>query len=496
MRQSVQGPPVGYFTPPSGPMATRSPQASAAQQTGPQSAASSAFRPGQTQMGGGPLQDSTVQVRNQAAASPHHQLAPPHHVPSPASLTPQTHLTYPVNYPYLMPPEGYRIPQLAVPDPFRLSMHQIDLLDPIKKCVKSGEPGGHKVEAELFHYFSDFWLGPTEIDPHAYNYEWPLTLTAEDIRRLPRYETLAKEEHRKVITYQTGCRVFRLRCVAIKKIETRDIRDLWPTAPTTWPSCFYIHINGIELTARRKPHNARDLPVDLSMSLKDGENKLQISLLPRDGEFENTRFFFAVEKMEIHSFEMVRGQVQTVPAEKVRQIIRERLNKTAADEDLAVVTENLNVSLIDPFTAQVFTHPARSELCTHLDCFDLETFIRTRKSVSGPASLNDKWTCPICNVDARPQLLKVDRFFEEVRDELVSKNQLEVAQAIKISSNGSWTLQTIQESTPERRSSSQTPLAKRKAGSQRAGSATSRPKIESSSTRTAPSSERVVIELD
>ncbi|KAJ5094166.1 hypothetical protein N7456_010027 [Penicillium angulare] len=476
-------------------MATRSPQASIAQRNGPQSVVSSASTLGQAQLGGGALQGSIAQVRNQPA-SPHPQVASPHYPPSQASLTPQTHLSYPLNYRFLMPPEGYRVPQLAEPDPLRVSMHQIDLLDPIKHCMKTNE-NGDSVETELFHYFSDFWLEPTVVNPQVYNYEWSLTLAAEDIRRLPRYvESPEKEGYRKVVIYQTGCRAFRLRCVAVKNSETRDIKDLWPTAPTTWPSCFYIHVNGNELIARRKAHNGRDVPVDLSTFLTSGANKLQINLLLREDECKDMRYFIAVEKMEIHSFEMVRGQVQTIQAEKVRQTIRERLNKTTADEDLAVVTENLTVSLIDPFTAQVFAHPARSDLCTHLDCFDLETFIRTRKSVSGPTPLNDKWTCPICNVDARPQLLKVDRFFEEVREELVSKNQLEVAQAIKISSNGSWTLQTIQESTPERRSESQTPFAKRKAGSQRARSATSRPKIESSSTPTAASSERIVIELD
>lgn len=391
----------------------------------------------------------------------------------------------------------------------RLGLHQAGLRDPLKKCIKKG-PGGEMREAELYHYVSHFALEPSVVDPKGYNYVWNFSVSADDMTRHPRpVETPVREGHRRILTYQSGCRTFRLRCVALPASETEKTKTLWHTAPTTWPSVFYIHLNGKEFTPRRKVHNGKDLPLDITLDLQQGDNKLQVDLLLGPDECKNIRYYFGVEIMDVSRFDLVRSLVRALPAEAVRQKIQKRLNKTIEDDDVAVVTDNLTISLIDPFTAQVCHTPARSSHCDHQECFDLETFIKTRKSVSGPTPMNDNWRCPICNADARPQLLLLDRFLEDVRMQLIQRKQLEGAKSIQIKPDGTWTVKTTRdEAAPAREKPPRLFSAKRKADDLKAPSenAASRLKYEKPQSpeyqppEPTPSGsqppERIVIEID
>ncbi|KAJ5552331.1 Zinc finger MIZ-type [Penicillium frequentans] len=460
-------------------------------------------------------QNHTPQTQTRQSHTPQNH-TPQNHTPqmhtpqmhTPQMHTPQMHTPRPPSPAPLLPPPGYRLPQTAPPNPMRLGLHQADLRDPIKKCIKKG-PGGEMREAELYHYVSHFALEPSVVDPEGYNYVWNFSVSADDMTRHPRpVETSVKEGHRRILTYQSGCRTFRLRCVALPASQTAKTKTLWHTAPTTWPSVFYIHLNGREFTPRRKIHNGKDLPLDITLDLQQGENKLQVDLLLGPDECKNIRYYFGIEIMDVSRFDLVRSLVRALPADVVRQKIQKRLNKTTEDDDVAVVTNNLTVSLIDPFTAQVCHTPARSSYCDHQECFDLETFIKTRKSVSGPTPMNDNWRCPICNSDARPQLLLLDRFLEDVRMQLIQRNQLEGAQSIQIKPDGTWTVKATKDEAGPTKEKSRLPSAKRKADDLEipSGNAASRVKHENTQSpgnqppERMPSGsqppERIVIEID
>ena len=148
--------------------------------------------------------------------------------------------------------------------------------------------------------------------------------------------------------------------------------------------------------------------------------------------------------MQTLDFDQVRQQACTIPADETRQRIEKRLSPSGEDDDLTVVSQSLTVGLIDPFMAQIFKTPARSKHCKHLECFDLDTFISTRRSESGPAAMNDNWQCPICKADARPMHLTIDEFFVNIRAELISNNRLEEdIVAIDVRADGSWTAKVV-----------------------------------------------------
>lgn len=254
---------------------------------------------------------------------------------------------------------------------------------------------------------------------------------------------------------------------------------------------FYVFVNGAEMEPRRKIHNERDLSLDVTQRLKEGTNELVVKILLGPQECQKFCYVFGVEIMEISNFSRVRSLVQSISVDDSRQAIQKRLNPNPDDDDeLAIVTDDLSISLIDPFSAQIFQTPARSSKCSHLECFDLDTFIQTRKSVSGPAPMNDKWRCPICTSDARPQNLVIDYFLAEVRGVLEREDQLQIAQSISYRVDGTWTVKTISE---EQQSEKGSHPPKRKA-SQMTGSRSATP---AGKEKSPPKpSEHVVIELD
>lgn len=410
--------------------------------------------------------------------------------------TPTTRPPAPAAMP-LLPPVGHTASQIVQPNPVRLGLHQADLRDPVKQLVRL-TPGGGVEETALYQYLGGFSLSPTRIDPDVFSYRWKFPISADDYKRFPRYQH-HENGQRSIRTFLPGCRTYRLRVIALPDSHKERVENFWPTANTTWPSVLYIFVNNKEMYVRRKLHNGKDLPLDITRHLREGENEVNVHFLLGPGECKTFHYALGVEVMEISEYNTVLAITRKAPASETRVRIKQRLKPTTDDDELAVVTDSLTIPLIDPFMARIFNTPARSSHCNHIECFDLETFITTRKSESGHTAMIDNWLCPICKADARPQFLTVDNFFVDVREELRRTGCLETALSIQVEADGKWTAKTTRDNTspsdPTRSRLSQTPSAgKRKADSMTDGAEQSaRTKVES-----APRAvqEPTVIEID
>lgn len=401
----------------------------------------------------------------------------------------------------LLPPDGYRVPPTLGPNPMRLGLHQADLRDPVKKFIGQ-EPNGERVDVtELYHFANDFSLTPQFIDGNVPCYEWSFNLSEEDYSRLPRlHHDEPGQGQRPVQTLQAGCRTFRLRSVTMCDSEREDPTQSWFTKGTTWPSVFYIFVNGVEMFVRRKPHNGKDLPLDITKHLMKGENKVTVHFLLGPDECKDFRYAFGIERMITTTFEHARQAAKVIPVVETYQIIRKRLTPSE-DDDVAFLTDSLTINLIDPFTAHIFQTPVSSMFCTHLECFDLDTFVKTCKSEPGPAPLKSNWRCPICHADARPQCLRINNFLILVRDELIRTRRLEAAQAIQVKADGTWFLKVAAVDSPPSspvNGTSDPTAKKRKADTLDPDLGPSRPKTEGSPDENprARSQGPVVIELD
>ncbi|KAJ5095747.1 Zinc finger MIZ-type [Penicillium alfredii] len=417
---------------------------------------------------------------------------------SPDTRVPPRQASQPSLVANFFPPAGYRAPQTVQPNPLRLGLHQAHLRDPVKKLLELG-PNGEPIETELYYFLGGFYSPPKFLDPEESSHTWTFYISNADSQRFPR--TVERTDgQRATQTFQPGCRTLRLRSIRLH--PSKNAQSAWSTAGTAWPSVFYIFINQKEVFVRRKVHNGKDLPLDITNHLREGENKITINLLLGPDECKNLRYVFGIEAMEVSGFSQVKGLARFISVAESRARIQKRLSPTTDNDELAVVTDSLTIDLIDPFMARVFDIPARSRFCDHQECFDLDTFIRTRKSVSGPTPMVDNWQCPICKADARPQCLIRDDFLVEVHQELARTNRLEGIQAIQIKADGSWTVVLVsdQSHSLQNHLHGDSRMLKRKADSTpQSDSRAVHPKNEESSSERASqprTQEPLVIEID
>ena len=72
-------------------------------------------------------------------------------------------------------------------------------------------------------------------------------------------------------------------------------------------------------------------------------------------------------------------------------------------------TEQVTINLADSITMLPINIPARGEVCTHLQCFDLETYFKLNEK-------SKRWQCPFCN--KRSSFVMIDTYFQYILDEM------------------------------------------------------------------------------
>lgn len=332
----------------------------------------------------------------------------------------------------LVPSSGPPPPMQRVPNPARFGLHQAGLRSPILKA-RSGQ-------SEMCHYVRGFIAGPQRLATAGHQVEkWTLNLDSSLAQSMAQFKAKGAGAA-DMLLVTSGNTTVRLRCVKIPSTQPVPNEHTWATLDTSWIPYSYFSLNGTPLEQRKKLHHGRDLPIDMTCMLKEGTNVLETSVMADHGDVSHRNYMVAVEILEVMPQATVIQQcinAQRLTAEDVLASIKRKLSGTIDDDELAVVESNLSINMFDPFVASRFCNiPVRSRACLHNNCFDLKTFLETRK-YSGDATVPDQWRCPICNVDARPQHLRVDDFIQQVQQELTAQG-LSNTRAILVQQDGSW----------------------------------------------------------
>jgi hypothetical protein len=322
-------------------------------------------------------------------------------------------------------------------------------------------------------------LPPQVLGQSCLYFSWPFNISADHLQKKakdllfvpdPKNRSLVEN----VRQVANGSSLYRVKCVEVPANATSapTWEEGWATRETAWPTGIFLAINDYQLEVRRKLHHGKDLTIDVTKHVKEGLNTLTCSLLRTQGEAKlGKNFAVAVEVVDIISEDHVKKLPSVLKEEDAVDLIRKKLGRSrhgnrgrtevgqdnGEDEEILIVDEHINIDITDPYTARVFELPVRGKTCLHRECFDLQTFLDTRKARTSerdreavPTSPDD-WKCPICKKDARPQNLVVDGFLQHVRKVLKETDQLD-AKAIKVHSDGAW--QAISDTTkPDRRSS-------------------------------------------
>jgi len=267
---------------------------------------------------------------------------------------------------------------------------------------------------------------------------WTFTLSHDDIQTLPQTSSVAGGPVTRDI--DENSKFARLRC--IKWDETEDpTEEAWAASDTKWIPRSYFSLNGLPLEQRKKIHHGKDMPIDFTHLLREGENTLEFTVLTRPSDTSHQKYLLAVEVMGVASYDAIKERLfneNFVPADVVLNGIKRQLAPSANNDEIALLSEStLSITLFDPFSQSKYCDiPVRSKACPHNDCFDLRIFLTTRARKGG-ASVADQWRCPVCRGDARPQALILDGFVKQVCEQLHSMG-LSNTRAIVVSKDGTW----------------------------------------------------------
>jgi hypothetical protein len=291
----------------------------------------------------------------------------------------------------------------------------------------------------LYCYVQGYIKSPARLtNAHQAVVRWPFT-PDEDVADniAPAIEGVPGHVDRRLV--DSDSKTVRLRCIKWPAAQPPDTH-VWAVTDTSWIPYSYFTLNGNSLHQRKKIHNGKDLPIDITGLLKRGENVLEMTVMTekKDNSYQN--YLVAVEMLGVASRDALRQRCLTesrLPPEQVVEAIRRKLGGSIDDDEVAIVESNLTINLFDPFSAsKICDIPVRSRACLHNDCFDLDTFLDTRGR-KGDVSVPDSWRCPICNADARPNHLIVDGFLQEVKEQLDALN-MSKTRAIIVQQDGSW----------------------------------------------------------
>jgi len=173
--------------------------------------------------------------------------------------------------------------------------------------------------------------------------------------------------------------------------------------------------------------------------MRAGDNRVTAVVNRTSTDKRPWRYVLTVEVVNAMSHESIVKRLTTISAVDSKAAITKSLSSTDETDDIAITSSNLTIKLFDPYSSsKIFDTPVRGAACAHRDCFDLETFLATRKREHPNwPTMVDCWRCPLCRGDMRPQTLVIDSFLVEVRKNLEERKLLDT-RAIVVEADGSW----------------------------------------------------------
>ena len=383
-------------------------------------------------------------------------------VPRAAPGVPRVHPRPKVSAPRtpVLPQRGYKIARQDWPlnpsdeKAIMMALHQSDVRSP-KRVMRDADMPPDAQPERYYQYVQACPVRPSPIRSQDFVHTFAFHISEEQYALISS-GVRAPRELLPVVEHFNGSLRWRVRCCKLSLRDPAPSEEQWATMETSWPMNVFMSLNGHTLSVRRHSHNGKDLPTELTSLVSPGANSLQICI-PSTKKPSGSVFYVSVEELVTMKHSLIVDRVWGegfISEVTTLQDINARLTGTGRDDDgeVSIQASDLSVDLADPFSATIFQVPARGVACTHIECFDLETWLNTRPMKAArkchhaiecncprgdEPSSPDKWKCPICSKDARPCSLRIDAFLLGVRAKLAEQGQLQ-AKRLNVAADGSW----------------------------------------------------------
>ncbi|KAI9855895.1 MAG: hypothetical protein M1824_005805 [Vezdaea acicularis] len=339
----------------------------------------------------------------------------------------------------LIPPVTPRPSVQAHPNSAYCALHQAHLRSPLLRpsilTMKREDP------LSLFRYVREIVTPFTRLPEELGIRTAEFTITPESLAKIPPVLPVRHISELPIREVVDGSTMYRLRCVKVMASDSLD-EKFYVLRDTAWPKVSHFRVNGKDTELRLKAQHGKDLPLDITPYVHTGSNVItaHVSMSPlSNGAF----YVFAVEAIGFITRQKISEMatmVNAVPARQTLDSIKSSLTPSLDDDEITIVNPQLRLALTDPMTMQIFNTPVRGSTCRHRECFDLDTFLSTRRPKPNrqyEPCMIDEWKCPICLGDVRPQELQLDGWFADVRQTLEEKGLMRT-RVIVVKEDGSW----------------------------------------------------------
>lgn len=297
--------------------------------------------------------------------------------------------------------------------------------------------------AKFYQFVDSLVVHPTKLTASPHPIQINFQVSENDVQNLPVQEISSTAFGVPTVTFQNYTCRFRLRACRFTSRVTKVNESEWAATNSFWPQSLVIAVNSKPCILRRKQHFHADLPLELSAYVKAGRNEIALSLPGLVGKEIGSDYFVAVERVTTLNYVSLRAKINGNPhitAEATRNAFKHILESGCSNE-IVVLGRTLNVSVSDPLSTKLCDIPVIGASCKHMDCFDLENWLRSRRSKPGADSqepcLVDCWGCPICGGDARPGQLRINDYFVEVGRRLREAANTDV-KTVAVGPDGNW----------------------------------------------------------
>jgi hypothetical protein len=207
------------------------------------------------------------------------------------------------------------------------------------------------------------------------------------------------------------------------EVFMRMVRVDADTSAQVWPRKLSFDANGHEVFRVQEPeegHVRRDVPINIAAGLRPGMNTIKIVI-----EDENaSSYAMALVRTYPRTALDIANDIQVCEEEEARERVvtllapnwggsDEKVGEDPAEESEAEITCVISnkLRLRCPLSFERVQIPVRGEQCVHLQCFGLGAYLESNSKMR---AMNNRWTCPVCNVVLKPQDLRIDGFVQNV----------------------------------------------------------------------------------
>lgn len=187
-----------------------------------------------------------------------------------------------------------------------------------------------------------------------------------------------------------------------------------------WPRRLLLETNGhpaIDIKEPEEGHVRRDVPKDISASLKPGLNHITIKI---EDEYV-AGYVMALVRTNFRTAKDISTDITVHEEEDARERVCSLLagnwsnmgEEGDEEDDIKCVLSN-KLKLRCPLSFERVVIPVRGESCMHLQCFGLGAYLESNAKMR---ALNNRWTCPVCANILRPRDLRIDAYVDKVLQE-------------------------------------------------------------------------------